>query len=312
MPGRQLQGFWEGSRSELFAIYVLSRAASVVPVPHEYDLGADLLCTLVTSRDRFLHAGRAFAVQVKSASEPVWTLGGFDDRGNWKRHEIDWLYGQDQPMLLCIVDKAAMVVKLYSSSRMWGLKWHVGPPAAVKLIPDRDFDRVRGGQSPETDYEEKAAGASYRGARNSYSIPLGKPILAVDLNEGELPAVGDLQACLNPWLDLDYRNIAYRKLQVPHVAEWVQWETNSPPEGIVMHRYYHNPQHGKNIAELLGAMAPAVTSLMLNLREQGQTDRLPPAVALAELAKDYGCLDGVGTSFLEKHFQQVDEETAND
>jgi|GEM_PF-5022139 len=304
MPGRQLQGFWEGSRSELFAIYVLSRAASVAAVPHEYDLGADLLCTLVSSEDRFLHAGRAFVVQVKSASDPVWTLGGFDDQGNWKRHEIEWLYDQDQPMLLCVVDKEALEVRLYSTSRMWGLHWHVGPPAVVNLAPDDDFTRVRGGLSLEADYSEQpipaAADAPYRGGKNSYTIPLGGPILAVNLSEAELPATTQIHDCLKPWLDLDYRNIAYRKLRVPHVAEWVEWEVNKPPKGVVMHRYYDNPQRDKNVPELLGAIAPAVTSLLLNLRQQGQLEKLSPAVALAELAKEYNCLDGVGMNFLEK------------
>ena len=191
------------------------------------------------------------------------------------------------------------------------MNWHVGPPAAVKLVPDKDFDRVRGGLSPETDYGEEpipgAERAAYRGARNSYSIPLGKPILIVDLSEGELPAAGDLQACLNPWLDLDYRNIAYRQLRVPYVAEWVEWEVNRQPTGVVMHRYYDHPQHDKNVPDLLRALSPAITSLLLNLRRQGQEEKIPAVAELARIAQEYGCLDGVATNFLDKRRKANEE-----
>jgi hypothetical protein len=69
MPGLQLASFWEWNRAELFGTYVLSGIASVAAVPHQFDVGVDLLCTLMRREGNALYAGRSFGVQVKSGAQ---------------------------------------------------------------------------------------------------------------------------------------------------------------------------------------------------------------------------------------------------
>jgi len=123
MPGLQWSTFWEGNRAELFATYILSSVAAVVPVPRPVDYGLDLLCTLTRRDNRALYAGRAFGVQVRSISRSEVKYGGVNREGDWREHEVEWLYGQDQPILLCLVDLKEWRIRLYSTVRVWWVRW---------------------------------------------------------------------------------------------------------------------------------------------------------------------------------------------
>ena len=182
MPGLQLASFWEGNRSELFAAYILSGFAAVVPVPRPMDFGVDFFCTLTHLRGNALYAGRAFELQVKTGHKIQVKYGGLDN-GAWKAYELDWLYGQDQPIILCVVDLDAWELRLYSTVRMWWVRYQWGRPGEVILTPDLEFQ----GESaielyprsplPPPD-DGRPAGDGY-----SYKIPLGKPIISISLKD---------------------------------------------------------------------------------------------------------------------------------
>ena len=140
MPGLQLASFWEGNRAQLFATHVLSSVAAVVPVPVPMDFGHDLLCTLTRRERHALFAGRAFGVQVKSKSDPEIRYGGLNERGEWKRYEVDWLYEQHQSFVVCLVDLKEWTVNLYSTQFMWWVPWQKGTPGEVVLVPDLSLD----------------------------------------------------------------------------------------------------------------------------------------------------------------------------
>jgi hypothetical protein len=304
MPGLQWSTFWEGNRAELFATYILSSVAAVVPVPRPVDYGLDLLCTL-THRDEYaLYAGSAFGVQVKSVNTAEVKYGGLDKRGNWKQHEVEWLYGQDQPILLCLVDLKEWQLRVYSTVRMWWVRWMKGPPGEIVLIPDfrlEDFkEQTRENRYPHVLLEDVDPKKSY-GDGYLYRVPLGKPIIEVFLKEQEAQDYRDrLRECLDRWVELDYMNVTYRRLKVPFTVEWSEWETNVPPKSSAKVWQYWNPTLDKNIPEVLSSIAPAVSSLLLNLRAQGQLDKLELVLPIAHLVRQYGLLDPMGGEVLEE------------
>jgi len=303
MPGRQLFSFWEGNRSQLLAVHILSSVAAVVPVPVGFDFGLDLLCTLTQADGNSLYAGRAFGVQVKSAGYPELRYGGLNARGEWKEYEVKWLYGQDQPIVLALVDINEWTVSLYSTVRMWWVLYQYGPPGEVVLVPGlerRAFDVYSVNNRYDRDLLGSPLNGRPAGDGYSYRVPLGKPIFEVDVKKQDAQEYRDsLRECLNKWVELDYRNIRHHQMGVPYTEEWKKWETNVPPsEREISH--YSNAMPDKNIKEIMDSIGPSVTALLCNLRKQGQWGKVQSVAPFAEFAKGYGSLDPIGIDLLSK------------
>ena len=109
-----------------------------------------------------------------------------------------------------------------------------------------------------------------------------------------------LRECLSRWVELDYANVTYRRMKVPFTAEWMEWETNVPPELAARIFHYWNPTFDKNIPEILSSIAPGITSLLLNLRAQQQLEKVKLVLPIAHLAREYGVLDPMGVEVLEQ------------
>ena len=125
MPGARYQPFRLGDRSELLAELLLSAFAFTTRVPRQEDIGFDLFCSLITREGKLLKAGPFFAVQAKSSTDPL-TFS--------KDHEIAWLTGQENPLLLCVVDRPKLAMDVYSTwNVMCGpLEWGLSP---ITLLP---------------------------------------------------------------------------------------------------------------------------------------------------------------------------------
>jgi len=316
MPGRQWASFYEGHRAETLATYLLSRIATVVPVQREVDVGLDFLCTLLRYEAGALYAGQAFGVQVKSARNPVARYGGLKKKTReWKEFEIDWLYGLDQPMILCVVDLDQSSINLYSTLRIWRLRWMKGKPGEVALVPDEGSSGFRWVHHElfEDQYPCKPLGAPANGQRAgngfSYKVPLGKPILSISAGDEDTNEYRDrLWSCLNEWIRLSYENIRLFQMRVPYTIEFVSWEPNDVRPIWAMSPY-RNPQVDKNIAEILEAMSPALGTLLANLRAQDQSSKWERVAKVAELAKTYGVLDEASKHELHKGSSRNDTVT---
>ena len=293
MPGLQWSTFWEGNRAELFSTYVLSGVAAVAGVPRPVDFGIDLLCTLTRREEKALYAGRSFGVQVKLGAEAEFRYGGLNDRGEWKRYEVEWLYGQGQPFLLCTVNLRERCVKLYSPTRMWWLRWKKGWPGEVVLVPDLELDEAAAQTSGEV-YSRRALPApSHEGAAGDgfrYRVPLGKPIVEISLDHEETDQAKDrTRECLDRWVGLESVNIRHYQMQVPFTQEFLDWVPNQPPVDHCKLRHYFNGTVDQNVREILGAIGPSVESLFCQLRVQGQHAKLALVVPMLNLLSDYQC-----------------------
>lgn len=304
MPGMQWYPFWEGNRSELLATHVLSSVCSVVPVPHQFEFGFDLLCTLTHQVKNALFAGRSFGSQVKAASVPSVLYGGIDDKGHWKAYELEWLYGQDQPHFLVRVDLQGWKVQVYSTTRMWWLKWQVGMPGEVQLLPGVDLEEFDGhtiqNRYASTDLPPTSDGTPAGNGR-SYRVPLGSPIAEVILGGAGGERFRDsLRHCLEAWIDVEYENIRHFRTSIPFVIEPHDWQPSArlPLTSNIWH--FSNGTYDQNVREILGAIGPGITSLMQNLKAQGQGEKVEMVRAIAQLAWRYGALDPIGIEFLNR------------
>ena len=304
MPGQQLKSTWVGNRAELLSIYALSSIAAVTHVRREEDFGFDLLCTLLTQHKNVLRAGRSFGIQVKSSGYTEIRYGGLNKNGNWKSYEIEWLFNQDQPILIAVADVKNWTIRLYNTSRIWYLYYQVGPgPGEIVLLPDEEL--VSGElntQSNQWRYEEnelalcddgKLAGNGY-----SYQIPLGKPIAELSLDNNDDDFLSEVQSTLEKWLELEYKNIVQRNLGIPYYFEWSSWLPNQipGPESIVF--AFWNTGPGANIPRLLRAISPSVESLLLHLRHQNDFKRAEAIIPFARWLKDDGLLGKIGLDAL--------------
>lgn len=273
MPGQQLEAPQRGKRAELLASYILSSIAAVTHVRREDDYGMDLLCTLVSKQRNVLRAGRAFGVQVKSASDPLVKYGGLDKHGNWKGYEIDWLFNQDQPLIIALVELEKFQVRLYGTIRIWYLRYQIGRnPGEIVLVPDEDLLRSPfEPYSHQSRYKDEPLSQTSDGrtAGNgfSYRVPLGKPLIVMSVDGYDEETLNAIRGSLDGSLDLEYMNIRYRGMDVAYYSEWQSWEPNQLPGPQIQWQFW-NSTAGAHVDNLLANMRPLVQSLMFNLAAQ--------------------------------------------
>jgi hypothetical protein len=282
MPGLRLFPFQEGDRSEYLAHYLLSYFASVVPVPRQEDYGLDFLCASVRRKENRLHVTRYFGVQVKSSGAQDVAYGGMK-RGRWKHWEVEWLYDQDVPLLIAVVDRKQGRMKLYSTMRMWWAHWQFGFPYKVLLRPDLHLE----GSDLQRRYRRRRSHARH-GDGHTTVVPLGRPIADVTQQRLEHPGRREAVAnCLESWIDLDRQNIVHWKQGVPYTAERMKWRPNVAPRGQVKYLALANPTPDQNIRKILNAIQPGLTTLAFNFKLQEQWERMEAVRPLSDVLHAY-------------------------
>jgi hypothetical protein len=109
MPGARLRTFRLGNRSELLVEQLLAGFAFTTRVPTPEDVGVDFFCSLTHQEKHLLKAGPFFAVQAKSSTDPIVYE---------KAHELEWVTNQENPLLICVADRKALAMDVYST---WNL-----------------------------------------------------------------------------------------------------------------------------------------------------------------------------------------------
>lgn len=312
MPGQQLEAPQRGKRAELLATYILSSIAAVTQVRREDDYGIDLLCTLVSKQRNVLRAGRAFGVQVKSASDSLVKYGGLDKNGNWKGYEIDWLFNQDQPILIALADIENYQVRLYVTFQIWYLRYQIGRnPGEILLVPDEELLAASfEPHSVQWRYKDEplpyTCKSGTAGNGFSYRVPLGKPIVTMSVDENDENLLREIRKILDRSLELDYMNIRYRSMDIAYYQEWKSWETNRLPEATIQWQFWNTTPDG-HLENILMNIRPLLQSLMFNLVAQiesaGSSTLLPAdginsIVPFANLMEQAGFLDPMGIDAL--------------
>jgi len=292
MPGSRLASYWEGDRAEVLAQYALSMVAAVVTVPRQVDFGFDFICTLVRKAERALYAGRSFGVQVKSVSCRKVKYGGFDASGTWKKHEIDWLYGQSLPLLFCLIDQKSLTSRIYNASRIWWIRWTSENPSAIVLLPEWNPPRVLGVGLCSREPIRRTGLAAGTGDGYRYRVPLGPPIATMSLRDTYTAKdVRSLFECIDQWVAFDYMNIVRYQLGIPYSEHVVKWRTNVPlSDGGIVVECAHHKQTDTNGATraIFHSIAPALESLIRQFGTNNRPEQVDAVLPLARLAREHG------------------------
>jgi len=274
MGGKRLGSFRAGDRSEYLAIYSLSRFAFVNTIPRQEDFGVvDLLCVLTKEEQRCVYPESAFYVQVKSTEDDV----------PFTEDDIKWISDHmDHPLFLCVVDKDANYLKIYSCWSIWRALFLRRYPKELTLLLNTSLPLQKPDKS-ETEDEVR------------FRVPVGPPVLSKSIKEIEEDPES-VYTVMRDWVAMDARNIARKHMGRIAVTGIVNWTTNTAPTAEdsippIENRYFFGPNYWHAEREL----TPVLTALAHNYRDNGQREKLEAVCALLNVLRDY--LDPHGLKF---------------
>lgn len=283
MSGGRSRPFRLGDRSELLVEQLLAAFAFTTPVPRQEDVGVDFFCSLTHQEGQFLKAGPFFAVQAKSSTDPIVYE---------KPHELEWIKNQENPLLVCVADRKALSMDVYST---WNLLcgvlngWRGQQQASrIELLPDA----VHNVWPWVNDRDD-----------GTQEICLGKPIARVtDADIFEDARMEPISRTLGEWVALDRLNIVNRHANIHWVLAPVAYETNRPPSNPTGVVFYTHPANMNVYSANLGRAATALRFVLRN-PQTGIDATQPPwsrrMSALEELLlSHWELLDDATRSFL--------------
>jgi hypothetical protein len=131
MSGKRLGNYRSGDRSEYLSVFGLSRVGFVIPAPRQEDFGVlDLLCILARPKGKLVFPESAFFVQVKSSSQDI----------HLDSDAVRWIsLHMDHPLFICVCDKKALTLSIYSTARIWFALFLRTSPKTIVLKLDSDY-----------------------------------------------------------------------------------------------------------------------------------------------------------------------------
>jgi hypothetical protein len=206
-------GFYQGNRSEYYAIPALSKLGFTVPVPRQEDqFGIDFIVHLAYMKDGIVvPSGKSFGIQIKSTIDPI----SFD-----KQENRDCLFNSNMPFFIGVVNRKSLNLTIYHTLARLRLFWMKGPDFKFDLV----FKDTNVAQEPP-DYQSK-------------QVHTGKPILKIGLTEpgnsdDNLGEFQNLQSTMEDWIKLENENLSLKEQKVPLVFLPTTYETNKPfPVGL--------------------------------------------------------------------------------
>lgn len=240
MTGVRLHSFRLGDRAELLAEQLLSSFAFTTRVPRQEDIGYDFFCSLITKEEQLLKAGPFFAVQAKSSTDPLI----FD-----KDYEIAWIRDQENPLFLCVADRPALAMDVYST-------WNVmcGPlarkPSKITLRPGAVRNEWPGVEHKPDDSQE---------------ILLGPPIIRItDADIFDESRIEQITTVIGEWVALHRTNIVNRHAGMFWVTGPLHYETGKSlySSGQMGAAFYWNLANIPKCVENLGRTTNALALII--------------------------------------------------
>src|SRR4030095_10843138 len=178
--------------------------------------------------------------------------GGLDVKGRWRAEQIDWLFGQELPLFLCVVDKLEQRCEIFSTSPMWLVRYKFGTISEVIFEFGANHDILKESGEFVPEYSGKGDGDGCR-----YRVPLPHPVVSLTIGDLTGGAVDSARIALRSAIELYNEDITYRRLQV-HYALWFP---NPASLDIAALGYFANTEPGRNTDEQLNAALPILVAL---------------------------------------------------
>ena len=244
MPGGRSRSFRLGDRSELLVEHLLAGVAFTTRVPRQEDIGIDFMCSLITGpRAPLLKAGPFFTAQARSEAQPLVYE---------KPHELEWIRNLENPLLICVADRHAGAMDVYST---WNLVCAVHGgwkgqkvPSCIRLCPGECWE-------------------DWPGVRNnpdgSQDVLLDKPIIRVTHDQiFDEESTAQIAEVLAGWVSIDRVNIVNRYAGLNFVVSPRAYETDKPPRGPDAAAFYSHPQNLPQCVVNLGRSAVGVWNII--------------------------------------------------
>jgi hypothetical protein len=221
--------FHEGSRSEYLAQYIFASYGTAVSVPHQEDVGVDLVCTMTERVGALAWPKHHYTVQVKSTMAP-WTFS--------TKESVRWLVQHPLPLLLCVVEKPTGRIRLYHTLARFLVRIF-DMPESLTLIP-----------------EDSTQGRSTQWGEGS-EFSLGAPILNLTvtdfLDDDMWRRSRDV---IDSWLRAEELNLARVIMGLPTYSMPYEYETNVVPDGGVVLQWNTREEGIELVRKTLGEILP--------------------------------------------------------
>ena len=264
MSGGLLHNFRQGNRSELLADYLLSAIGISTPVRRQDDYGFDFYCQLSDQQSGYLTFGYPFVIQIKSDSSEKIAYGNLNAK-KWKKENTSWLFRNDLPFFVGIVDKAALSISIFDTTGLWQVyNSNSENYSYIELIPTiHPMGEMRENCKMEriTDWEESGDGIRY-------TIDMGNPIVTIAYTDLENDhALWERKETIRAIVRIEQQNIIHRKLGIRAFEEVKE---NAANVGHIYKGMSLNPHPASDVSKIYRSLDVGLTSLLISLDAQGR------------------------------------------
>lgn len=279
MSGTRHYNWREGDRSEYLAVYMFSAFGLVTAVPRQEDIGFDLVCSIADREKGRLSFNNQYLVSVKSLSSPNINLfpTGKDDE---ELLHFKWLFTQELPLLLSVVDKENEELRIFSTLPVWFLLYeNMKDCGSVSLLPRIDLSNTS-----NVDRPTKGSKVQELPGRYHYDVDLGFPVVRIrlqDLRDEE--QLRNAKARLRLVVHHGQLSANYFHFGVPYFYWFAK--TSSDGSEAMPAFYATKVPHVQEAQEfVLDRIAPALISLAMHYKDTGQMSKLAAASELLKSA----------------------------
>jgi len=267
MSGVRTYSFREGDRSEYLAQFLLSAIGLCTAIPRQEDIGLDFLCSIADQEQDVLSFGYQFMVSVKSLSSPNIDLTVPEKRRDQKH--VEWLFRQDTPLFLGVVDKNTVSIRLFSLLPLWFVFYEGGPVCGSisikpRLDPTQTGDVGKPTRTPVPEWPRMF----------HFDVDVVHPIAVITLEsikdrEQLRAAKGNLRAAAR----FARLNLVHHQLQIPHFY----WFARGNPDGSAIQPAFYYlpvPKEKPRQLEIMKQLAHSLISIAMHDKETANHERL--------------------------------------
>jgi len=279
MPGKQANVTKRGAINERDAESILTRLASVIPVPRYSDYGIDFFCQEYSEETETSHQAKSiYGIQIKPNLNR-YILGAFDHNKNWKEYELTWYRSLSIPCFLGIITNDGNHFSIFS---LISLKcvFHKAStiPYMIKVKSECDTKKPFKFEEPIANKTNKL---------EEWTCNLGLPIIKLNRRQlGNKKLISSCKGVLNKWISMDRMNALFLSFGINRVISYNNWMPNKvDPCDITFWDYWQTPLN-KGILQNISKIAGPCLALMNKNYEESTGKSLPGLKELHKWMKD--------------------------
>lgn len=273
----------EGDRSEYFAQVLLSGLGLSTPIPRQEDIGFDFSCSIADQESGILSFGHPYLISIKSLSKPNIELIPTEraKRESDQRH-IEWLFRQELPSFLGLVDKELFQIRIFSLIPLWFIYYEGGPRCGeLRIQPRIDEANLNDVGRPIDQGEIEGWPGMHK-----FEVDLGHPIAILSLDTlKDAEATKLIKNRIRFASKFAQLNHIHFHLGIPHFY----WFAKTLPDGSKCHpAFYYLPVPPTEDARqaIMRELAPSLISFALHYKEAGDGESLSAVRKLLELVPE--------------------------